>query len=78
MSHDVEPNLQGRVLPPGHRSRTDDLAYENVSAWFDDHQRRVPIQCAGALDRFMRTHGCTFAEAFTAVTRRGGPIILIE
>ena len=24
-------------LPPGHRCRVDDLAYESVSAWFHDH-----------------------------------------
>jgi hypothetical protein len=78
MSHHLEPNLQGRVLPPGHRCRTDDLAYETVGAWFDDHQGRVPIQAAAGLDRYIRTHGCTFAEAFAALTGRRGPIILIE
>lgn len=32
------------TLPPGHRCRIDDLAYESVSAWFNDDRGRVPIQ----------------------------------
>ena len=64
-------------LPPGHRCRVDDLAYDSVSDWFNDHHGRVPIQAAAALDRYVRTTGCTFAEAFTALTGKRGPIILI-
>ena len=65
-------------MPPGHLCRVDDLAYDSVSDWFDDHHGRVPIQAAAALDRYVRTPGCTFAEAFTALTGQRGPIILIE
>lgn len=64
-------------LPPGHRCRVDDLGYQSVSTWFEGHRGRVPIQAAAGLDRYIRNHGCTFAEAFTALTN-GGPIILIE
>jgi len=65
------------TLPPSHRCRVDDLRYESVLAWFEDHRGRVPIQAAHGLDRYMKAHGCTFAEAFAALTN-GGPIILIE
>ena len=65
-------------LPAGHRCRTDDLAYTSVSNWYRDHHGRVPIQAAAGLDRYMRQHDCTFAEAFTALTGRGGPIILLD
>jgi hypothetical protein len=64
-------------LPPGHRCRVDDLAYESVSAWFHDHHGRVPIQAAAALDQYVKRTGSTFAEAFKVLTN-GGPIILIE
>ena len=72
-----EPVPPHANLPPGHRCRVDDLRYESVGAWFEDHRGRVPIQAAAALDRYSRDHGCSFAEAFTALTN-GGPIILIE
>jgi hypothetical protein len=65
-------------LPPGHRCRVDDLAYTSVSDWFIDHHGRVPIQAAAGLDRCIKATGSTFAEAFTALTGKGGPIILIE
>jgi hypothetical protein len=65
-------------LPPGHRCRVDDLTYESVSDWFNDHQGRVPIQAAAGLDRYIRATGSTFAEAFTALSGKGGQIILIE
>ena len=65
-------------LPPGHRCRTDDLAYTSVSDWFNDHHGRVPIQAAAGLDRYMKRTGATFAEAFMALTGERGPIILIE
>jgi hypothetical protein len=65
-------------LPPGHRCRADDLAYTSVSDWFNDHHGRVPIQAAVALDRYVRATGSTFAEAFTALSSKRGPIILIE
>ena len=65
-------------LPPGHRCRVDDLAYASVSDWFTDHRGRVPIQAAAGLDRYMRAKGCTFAEAFMALSGKGGPMILIE
>jgi hypothetical protein len=65
-------------LPPGHRCRVDDLAYTSVSDWFNDHQGRVPIQAAAALDRYMERTGSTFAEAFAALSGKGGPIILID
>ncbi len=64
-------------LPPGHRCRVDDLAYTKLSDWYVDHHGYVPIQAAHALSRYMRGHGCTFAEAFVALTN-GWPIILIE
>ena len=70
-------SLAGRPLPPGHRCRTDDLAYTSVSVWFADHHGRVPIQAAAALGQYIRATGCTFGEAFTVLTN-GGPIILIE
>jgi hypothetical protein len=65
-------------LPPGHRCRVDDLAYETVSDWFNDHLGRVPIQAAAGLDRYIKAKGCTFAEAFAALSGTGGPIILLE
>jgi hypothetical protein len=65
-------------LPPGHRCRVDDLAYTSVSDWFNDHHGRVPIQAAAGLDRYIKATGCTFAEAFAALSGKGGPIILIE
>jgi hypothetical protein len=65
-------------LPPGHRCRVDDLAYETVSDWFNDHHGRVPIQAAAGLDRYIKATEATFAEAFTALSGKGGPIILIE
>ena len=64
-------------LPPDHRCRVDDIRYDSVGAWFEDHHGRVPIQAAAGLDRYIRDHGCTFAEAFAVMTN-GGPIILIE
>ena len=70
------------VLPPGQlptgRCRTDGLAYTSVSNWYRDHHGRVPIQAAAGLERYMRQHGCTFAAALTALTGRGGPIILLD
>ena len=65
-------------LPPGHRCRVDDLGYPSVSGWFNDHRGRVPVQAAAGLDRFIRAKGCTFAEAFAALTGDRGPIILIS
>jgi hypothetical protein len=65
-------------LSPDHRCRIDDLAYTTVSKWFDDHRGRVPIQAPWALDRYIKAYGCTFAEAWTALTAPDGPIILIE
>ena len=65
-------------LPDGHRCRVDDLAYTTVSDWFNDHHGRVPIQAAAGLDRHMKRTGCTFAEAFAALSGKGGPMILIE
>ena len=61
-------------LPPGHRCRVDDLAYASVSDWFNDHHGRVPIQAAGGLDQYIKATGSTFA----ALSRKGGPIILME
>ena len=78
MSHPVESHvLPPAHLPPGHRCRVDDLAYTDVGTWYLDHHGRVPVQAAWGLSRYMRGHGCTFAEAFVALTN-GGPIILIE
>jgi len=65
-------------LPPEHRCRVDDLAYTNVLDWFEDHHGRVPIQAAAGLSRYIKAHGCTFAEAWTALTAPGRPIILID
>jgi hypothetical protein len=65
-------------LPPGHRCRVDDLAYASVSDWFNDHHGRVPIQAAAGLDPYIKATGSTFAEAFAALSRKGGPIILME
>jgi hypothetical protein len=65
-------------LSPGHRCRVDDLAYESISDWWRDHQGRVPIQAAAGLDRYMKATGSTFAQAFAALSGKGGPIILIE
>ena len=62
---------------PDHRCRTDDLAYPDVHAWWLDHQGRVPITMAHALSQYCKRHGCTFAEAFTALLDRGA-IVLIE
>jgi hypothetical protein len=36
-------------LPPGHRCRVDDLVYESVGDWFNDHHGRVPIQATAGL-----------------------------
>jgi hypothetical protein len=66
------------TLPPGHRCRTDDLAYVSVGDWWRDHVGHVPIQAAAALSRYQSARGCSFAEAFAALTGRDGPIILIE
>ena len=65
-----------KPLPAGHHCRTDDLAYTSVSDWFADHAGHVPLQVPAALAEYVRRHGCSFAEAFTALTS-GGPIILI-
>jgi hypothetical protein len=65
-------------LPPGHRCRVDDLAYESVSDWFTDHRGRVPIQAAIGLDRNIKATGSTFAEAFVALSGKGGPIIMLD
>ena len=35
-------------LPPGHRCRVDDLAYDSVSDWYRDHIGHVPVQAAAA------------------------------
>ena len=70
--------LEPATLPPGHRCRVDDLAYASVGDWYDEHHGRVPIQAAAGLDRYIRLHGCTFAEAFKALSGPGGPMILIE
>jgi hypothetical protein len=78
MSHPVDSHvLPPAHLPAGHRCRVDDLAYTDVGTWYLDHHGRVPVQAAWGLSRYMRGHGCTFAEAFVALTN-GGPIILIE
>jgi hypothetical protein len=65
-------------LPPGHRCRLDDLAYSSVSDWYRDHHARVPIQAAAGLDRYIKARGCTFAEAYAALSGEGGPIIPLE
>jgi|GEM_PF-5246449 len=66
------------VLPEGHDCRVDDLAYNTVHDWWEAHRGRVPIQAAGWLSRYMRTHNCTFAVAFAAATGPGAPLILIK
>jgi hypothetical protein len=65
-----------RGLPPGHVCRTDDLGYPTVTAWYVAHQGKVPIQAAHALDVYIRTHDCTFAEAFQALVDRGAIILV--
>ena len=70
--------LAPATLPVGHRCRSDDLAYTDVGTWYRDHVGRVPVQAAVALERYMRSHDATFAEAFRALTGRGGPIILLD
>lgn len=67
-----------RPIPAGRHCATDDLGYGSVSEWWRDHRGRVPIQAAAALDRHIRSRGCTFGEAFAALSGRGGPIVLIE
>jgi hypothetical protein len=62
---------------PDHRCRTDDLAYPDVWAWWLDHQGRVPITMAHGLSQYVKHHGCTFGEAFSALVDRGA-IVLIE
>lgn len=72
------PAIPGRSRrSPDHRCRTDDLGYPNVYAWWLDHQGRVPITMAHALSQYIKRHGCTFAEAYTAMLDRGA-IVLIE
>jgi hypothetical protein len=66
------------TLPPGHRCRVDDLAYASLSDWFRDHRGHVPIQAVPGLDRYINATCCTFAEAFSTLSAKGGPIILIE
>ncbi|HEY4632967.1 MAG TPA: hypothetical protein VIH00_03535 [Candidatus Limnocylindrales bacterium] len=65
-----------RGLPPDHHCRTDDMAYENVTAWYEDHVGRVPIQMAHSLSVYIRKHDCTFAEAYQALIDRGAIILL--
>ena len=78
MPRDLKPNSFGRVLPRDHHCRTDDLAYTDVDSWWQDHQGRVPIQAAAGLSNYRRAHGCSFAEAWIALTAPGGPIILLD
>ena len=66
------------VLPAGHRCRVDDLRSTTVHDWYRDHVGRMPIQAAAGLERYMRVHGCTFAEAFSVLTGPGGPLILLD
>ena len=65
-------------LPAGHRCRIDDPAYESVGSWYRAHTGHVPVQAAWGLQRYMQAHGCTFAEAFAALTGPRGPIVLLE
>ncbi len=65
-------------LPTGHRCRVDDLAYADVGSWYRAHAGHVPVQAAWGLAQYMARHGCSFAEAFTALTGPRGPLILIE
>jgi len=58
--------------------RVDDLAYESVSDWFNDHRGRVPTKAAVGFDRYIKATGSTVAEAFTALSAKVGPIIMIE
>jgi hypothetical protein len=66
------------VLPPGHICRIDDLAYQSVGEWYEAHRGRVPVQAAGWLSAYMKTHNCSFAAAFAAATGHRGPLILIH
>jgi len=67
-----------RPVPADHVCRTDDLAYTTVDAWLEDHRGRVPLQAAVGLSQYRKRHGCTFAEAWTALIAPGGPIILLD
>lgn len=68
----------GHRLSLDHDCRVDDLRYESLDAWWRDHQGRVPIQAAEALDRDVRRHRGSFGEAFAALTGHRGPIVLIN
>jgi hypothetical protein len=65
-------------LPLGHRCKSDDAAYGSVDAWYEAHRGRVPIQAAGWISGYMKTHNCSFAVAFAAATGPRGPLILIH
>lgn len=75
MSPLVEPTPSPRS--PDHPCRIDDLAYPNVNDWYLDHQGLFPITMAHALSLYESRHGCTFAQAFTALLDSGA-IVLIE
>jgi hypothetical protein len=60
-----------------HNCRVDDPKYKSVSEWYANHQGRVPVVMAWRLSRYVKEHGCTFGDAYTALLDRGA-IILIE
>lgn len=48
--------------------------YVSVSEWYADYHGYVPVQIAAALDRVVREHGRSFAEAYALLLRRGAII----
>jgi hypothetical protein len=66
MNDETEPELR------------DPLTYTSVGEWFADYRGRVPIEMAIALDRYMKRTGRTFAEAWTALRKKGAIIMVNE
>jgi hypothetical protein len=73
MSSNDEP--YARSLPPGHRCRVDDLAYDSVSDWYRDHIGHVPVQAAAALGRLTHGDGTSFPDAYRLLLKRGAIIL---
>lgn len=69
MTDDTPEARRARLRPPE--------TYSTVGEWYADYRGFVPIQMAHGLSRYIKQHGCTFAEAYRALRERGA-IIEIE
>lgn len=63
-------------LPPDHICRRDDPLYESAQDWFSDHHGYAPVDMFLGLNKRMKEHNETFAQAWLALVDR--QIILIE